>query len=150
MAQTLVELFLHVVFSTKNRSNLIHPKIEVELHRYMAGIVANLDSRCLAINGTENHVHLLVSLGKTIAPSDLVRETKKGSTSWLKQQDAVRRGFHWQDGYGAFSVGRSDLPAVRRYIASQKEHHRRVSFEEEFVALLDETGLVYDERYLWG
>ena len=149
MAWTLIEMYLHVVFSTKDRSNLIHPEIEAGLHHSMAGIVANLDSRCLAINGTENHVHSLVSLGKSVALSDLVREVKKGSTTWLKREGAVSRAFHWQDGYGGFSVGRTDLPSVRRYIASQKEHHRRVSYEEEFVALLDEHGIAYDERYLW-
>jgi REP element-mobilizing transposase RayT len=150
MANTLIEFYVHLVFSTKNRGNLIHPEIEAELHRYMAGIVRNLDSRCLAINGTENHVHLLVSVGKSVAVSDLVRETKKGSTSWLKRQDAVSRGFHWQDGYGAFSVGRSDLDAVKRYIANQKEHHRRVTYEQEFVSLLRENGIDYDEQYLFG
>jgi putative transposase len=149
MARTLIEVYLHVVFSTKDRSNLIQPEVEARLHRYMAGIVANLGSRCLAINGTENHVHTLVSLGKSVALSDLVREVKKGSTTWLKREDAVSRAFHWQDGYGGFSVGRSDLATVRRYIASQKEHHRRVSYEEEFVALLDENGIAYDPRYLW-
>lgn len=149
MAQTLIEVYLHIVFSTKSRCNLIHPEIEAELHRYMTGIAANLGSRCLAINGTENHIHTLVSLGKRITLSDLVREVKKGSTTWLKRQDAVARGFHWQDGYGGFSIGRSDIAGVRRYIASQKEHHRRVSYEEEFVALLEENGIEYDERYLW-
>ena len=150
MANTLFEFYMHLVFSTKNRGNLIHPEIEAELHRYMAGIVRNLDSRCLAINGTENHVHLLVSIGKSVAVSDLVRETKKGSTSWVKRRGVVRGNFHWQDGYGAFSVGRSDLDAVKRYIANQKEHHRRVTYEEEFVSLLRENGIDYDERYLWG
>ena len=149
MANTLFEFYMHLVFSTKNRGNLIHPEIEAELHRYIAGIVRNLDSRCLAINGTENHVHLLVSIGKSIAPSDLIRETKKGSTSWVKRRGVVRGDFHWQDGYGAFSVGRSDLPAVKQYIAGQKEHHRRVTYEEEFVGLLNEHGIDYDERYLW-
>ena len=149
MARTLIEIYLHIVFSTKDRANIIHPEIEAELHRYMAGIVANLDSRCFAINGTENHVHTLVSLGKRVALSDIVREVKKGSTVWLKREGAVSRAFNWQDGYGGFSVGRSDVPAVRRYIAAQKEHHRRVSYEEEFVALLDENGIAYDERYLW-
>jgi len=149
MARTLIEIYLHIVFSTKDRANIIHPEIEAELHRYMAGIVANLDSRCFAINGTENHIHTLVSLGKTMALSDLVREVKKGSTSWLKRQGAVSRAFSWQDGYGGFSVGRSDLPAVRQYIAAQKEHHRRVSYEEEFVTLLNEHAIAYDERYLW-
>jgi REP element-mobilizing transposase RayT len=149
MARTLIEIYLHIVFSTKHRANIIHPEIETELHRYMAGIVANLDSRCLAVNGTENHVHTLVSLGKTLATGNLVREVKKGSTSWLKRQEAVSRDFSWQDGYGGFSVGRSELPAVRRYIAAQKGHHRRVSYDEEFVALLDEHGVAYDERFLW-
>ena len=87
----------------------------------------SLDSRRIAVNGTENHVHTLVSLGKTMAISNLVREVKKGSTSWLRRQEAVTKDFSWQDGYGGFSVGRSELPAVRRYIAAQKEHHRRVS-----------------------
>ena len=149
MARTLIELYLHLVFSTKHRANIIQPEIESELHRYMAGIVANLESRCLAVNGTENHVHTLVSLGKTMAISNLVRELKKGSTWWLKRQGAVSRNFSWQDGYGGFSVGRSELPAVRLYIAAQKDHHRRVSYEEEFVALLDEHGVTYDARYLW-
>src|SRR3954462_15300948 len=123
MARTLIEIYLHIVFSTKDRANSIHPEIEAELHRYMAGIVAHLDSRCLAINGTQNHLHTLVSLGKTLAPSDLVREVKKGSSSWLNRQGAVSRTFGWQDGYGGFSVGRSGLPAVREYIAAQKAHH---------------------------
>ena len=149
MARTLIELYIHIVFSTQNRLNLVHPEIEAELYRYVPGTVANLDSRCLAVNGTQNHIHLLVSPGKTIALSNLVREIKKGSTSWLKREGGVRRGFHWQDGYGGFSVGRSGLPTVRNYIASQKEHHRRASYEEEFIALLEESGITYDERYLW-
>jgi REP element-mobilizing transposase RayT len=149
MARTLIEVYLHIVFSTKHRANIIHPEIEAELHRYITGIIANLDSRCIAVNGTENHVHTLVSLGKTMATSSLVREVKKGSTSWLKRQEAVSRDFSWQDGYGGFSVGRSELPAVHRYIAAQKEHHRRVTYEEEFVSLLDEHGVAYDDRYLW-
>ena len=149
MARTLIEVYLHIVFSTKNRANIIHPEIEADLHSYIAGIIANLDSMCIAVNGTENHVHTLVSLGKTMATSNLVREVKKGSTAWLKRQEAVSRDFSWQDGYGGFSVGRSELPAVRRYIAAQKEHHRSVSYDEEFVALLDEHGVAYDARYLW-
>ena len=137
------------MFSTKHRANIIHPEIEADLHRYIACIIANLDSRCIAVNGTENHVHTLFSLGKTMATSNLVREVKKGSTSWLKRQGAVTRDFSWQDGYGGFSVGRSELPAVRRYIAAQKEHHRRMSYDEEFVALLEEHGVAYDTRHLW-
>ena len=149
MARTLIEVYLHIVFSTKHRANIIHPEIEAELQRYIAGIIGNLDSRCIAVNGTENHVRTLVSVGKTMAISNLVREVKKGSTSWLRRHEAVTRDFSWQDGYGRFSVGRSELPAVCCYIAALKEHHRRVTYVEEFVSLLDEHGVAYDARYLW-
>ena len=148
MARTLIEVYLHIVFSTKHRANIIHPEIEADLHRYIAA------SSRTSIPGASpstapRTTFTLVSLGKTMAISSLVREVKKGSTSWLKRQEAVSRDFSWQDGYGGFSVGRSELPAVRRYIAAQKEHHRRVSYDEEFVSLLDEHGIAYDARYLW-
>ncbi len=149
MARTLIEIYTHIVFSTKGRANTIHLEIEAELHRIIAGIIANLNSRCLTVNGTENHVHTLVSLGKTTALSNLVREVKKGSTIWLKRQGAVSRAFNWQDGYGGFSVGKSDLLAVKKYIADQKQHHQRISYEEEFISLLEDNGVAYDARYLW-
>jgi len=149
MARTLIEIYTHIVFSTKGRANTIHLEIEAELHRFIAGIIANLDSRCLTVNGTENHVHTLVSLGKTTALSNLVREVKKGSTTWLKRQGAVSRAFNWQDGYAGFSVGKSDLLAVKKYIADQKQHHQRISYEEEFISLLEDNGVAYDARYLW-
>ena len=150
MTQTLVELLTHIVFSTKHRKRLIHPEIEPGLHRYMCGIADNLRSRCLAINGVEDHLHLLVSLSKTIALSDLVRELKVSSTKWVKAQGRNDlRLFGWQDGYGAFAVCKREAPAVINYIARQKEHHGRMSFEDEYRALVRKAGLEFDERYLF-
>ncbi len=150
MAQTLVCLDVHVVFSTKHRANLISPEVEPALFPYVVGIVANLGSKCLAINGTENHVHLLVSLAKTHALCDLVREVKKGSSQWMNETRSARGHFGWQDGYGAFAVSRSNVPAVERYIAAQKARHRRMSFEDEYRALLTKSAVEFDERYCWG
>ena len=148
MAHTLVDLLVHVVFSTKHRLDLITPEIEPTLHRYMSGTIRGLGSRCLALNGIENHVHLLISLSKAAALSDLVRDLKKASSHWMNDNGAA--GFLWQEGYGAFSVSPSNVPAVKRYIASQKQRHGRMSYEDEYVALLKRNGLDYDERFLWG
>jgi REP-associated tyrosine transposase len=150
MAQTLVNVMVHVVFSTKERRNLILPDLEPHLHAYLGGILRELHSPGLAINGTENHVHLLVAQSKTIALADLIRELKKGSSKWIKTQRAALRSFDWQDGYAAFSIGPSGVEATKRYIAGQKEHHRRRTFQEELVAFLKKYEVDYDERYIWS
>ena len=143
---TLIEVYPHIVFSTKHRANIIHPEIEAELHRYIAGIVTNLDSPCIAVSGTEDHVHTLVSLGTTMAISNLIREVKKGSTSWLKRPRRSRRT----------SAGRTDTEGSPWGDRScppcgvTSRHHLRMSNDVEFVALLDEHGVAYDARYLWG
>ena len=149
MAQTLVSLMVHVIFSTKNRLNLITPEIEPELFPYMAGILKNHDSRCLAINGTPNHVHLLVSQSKNIALSRLIGEMKKSSSKWIKTKGPALKHFAWQDGYGAFSIGQSNVAALKRYISQQKEKHKTKTFEVEFIEFLKKYGLDYDERYIW-
>lgn len=149
MAQTLVSLLMHVVFSTKRRASLIIPDIEPELFAYIAGILHNHESRALAINGTANHVHILVSLSKKIALSPLMGELKKRSSLWIKTKGSTFRNFHWQDGYGAFSIGESSVPALKRYIAQQKEKHRALTFEAEYIRLLKKYGAAYDEQYLW-
>ena len=120
MSQTLVSLLVHVVFSTKNRVEIIRPETEEELYPYMSGILRNNGSPCLAINGTANHVHMLVSLSKTIALADLMEDLKKDSSKWIKTQGARYRNFHWQDGYAGFSIGRSGVAQVKKYIAGQK------------------------------
>lgn len=150
MAQTLVSLMAHVVFSTKNREPLITPEIEPELFAYVGGILKNNESRLLDAGGTADHVHLLISQSKNIALSFLMKDVKKDSSSWIKTKGREFRHFHWQDGYGAFSIGKSDIPDLKRYIGQQKEHHAKHSFEEELIQFLKDYGIEYDERYLWN
>ncbi len=149
MAQTLTSLLVHIVFSTKHRADLITPEIEPELYPYLGGIAANHQSPLLVAGGTANHVHLLVSLSKNIALKDLLQNLKQDSSKWLKTKGREFAGFHWQDGYGAFSLGQSQVPHVRAYLAKQKIHHQQVKFEDELIELLQQYGVEYDERYLW-
>ncbi|MGH9940923.1 MAG: IS200/IS605 family transposase [Pyrinomonadaceae bacterium] len=150
MAQTLVSLLVHIVFSTKHREDLITPSVESHLYAYLGGIAKEQQGRLLAAGGITNHVHLLVSQSKTVALSDLLEEMKKSCSKWIKTQGPEFGRFHWQDGYGAFTIGASQVPAVRAYLARQKEHHRTQSFQDEFIALLGKYGVEYDERYLWN
>lgn len=150
MAQTLTSLLVHIIFSTKYRQQIITPDIEPDLFAYIGGILRNNNSRLLTAGGTADHVHLLVSQSKTISLSELVMDVKKDSSSWLKTQDRRFRNFHWQDGYGGFSVGMSEVPRLKQYIAKQKEHHRKVTFQEELLQFLKEYEIEYDERYLWN
>ena len=150
MAQTLVSLMVHVIFSTKNRAPVIRPEIEPELFAYIGGILKNNESRLLDAGGTADHVHLLISQSKNAAISSLMKDVKKDSSSWIKTKGNGFRNFHWQDGYGAFSIGQSNVDEVKRYIARQKEHHRKRSFQEELIQFLEEYGIEYDERYLWN
>lgn len=150
MAQTLVSLMVHVIFSTKNREPFLTPEIEPELFAYMGGILKNHESRLLDAGGIADHVHLLISQSKNIALSALMKDVKKDSSSWLKTKGRSFRNFHWQDGYGGFSIGKSQIQDLKEYIANQKEHHRRRSFQEELIQFLDAYGIEYDERYLWN
>jgi REP element-mobilizing transposase RayT len=150
MAQTLVSLLEHVIFSTKNREPLITPNIEPELFAYIGGILKNNESRLLDAGGTFDHVHLLISQSKNIALSSLMKDVKKDSSSWVKTKGSEFRNFHWQDGYAGFSVGRPTVPGLKQYLANQKEHHRKRTFQEELMQFLDEYGVEYDARYLWN
>ena len=149
MAQTLVSLMVHVIFSTKNREPFITPEIEPELFAYMGGILKNHESRLLDAGGTADHVHLLVSQSKNMSISSLMKDVKKDSSLWIKTKGSECRNFHWQDGYGAFSIAKSDIRELKKYIAGQKEHHRKRTFKEELIDVLEEYGIAYDERYLW-
>lgn len=149
MAQTLTSLLVHIIFSTKNRVGLITPEVEPDLFAYIGGILKNNESRLLDAGGTSDHVHLLVSQSKNIALSALLQEIKQGSSSWIKSQGDAFGNFHWQDGYAGFSIGQSEVSTLKRYIAGQKEHHRKQSFQEELIQFFEEYGLAYDERYLW-
>jgi REP-associated tyrosine transposase len=149
MAQTLTRLLTHIVFSTKDRRPWIRTEIESELYRYTRGTLSNLHSPCIEVNGTEDHLHFLTSQDKNISVSQLLCEVKKSSSKWIKTRGRELRDFQWQDGYAAFSVNESHLERVRRYLARQKQHHRRMSFQEELLQLLTKHRVQYDQRYLW-
>ncbi len=149
MAQTLTSLLVHIVFSTKHRADLITPEVEPKLFAYIGGILNNEKSVLLASGGTMNHIHLLVSQSKNVALSDLVKEIKQSSSKWIKTQGQEFANFHWQDGYGAFTIGKSQVEALRNYLARQKVHHQKQSFEDELREVSKSYEVEYDERYLW-
>ncbi len=147
MAQTMVEILVHVIFSTKNRENLIKPEIETELFAYIGGVLRKHESVLLSANGTENHIHLLILQSKKIALSDMIREVKKASSLWIKTKDEAFNNFNWQGGFGAFSVSKLQIETVKKYIAKQKEHHKKQTFDEEYRGFLERYSLEFDERY---
>ncbi|QKK09606.1 MAG: IS200/IS605 family transposase [Planctomycetota bacterium] len=148
MATTYVSILLHVIFSTKLRAPLITPSIEPDLHAYIGGVCKSNSCVLLAANGTTDHVHLLISLGKTVSISELMLQVKRDSSTWIKSQGQEFAGFRWQEGYGAFSIGQSQVDAVRRYIAGQKEHHKTVPFRDELIEFLRRYEIPFEERYL--
>ncbi len=149
MSQSLARLLTHLVFSTKSRERLIHDGIRDELHRYSAAILADIDSPAILINSVEDHVHVLLALSKNHALKDVVEKVKKETSKWIKRRDRGLANFYWQAGYGAFSVSQSNVPDVTRYIAGQREHHRKTSFQDELRALLVRHKVEFDERYVW-
>jgi len=149
MSQSLAQILVHVIFSTKDRLPLIGPAIEPHLHAYLGGICRGQSSPALAIGGTANHMHLLVSLDKTLAVSGLLMAVKKDSSKWIKTRGPEFADFHWQNGYGVFSIGESQRDAVTAYIERQKERHKTLTFEDELVALAERYGVSYNPRYLW-
>jgi len=149
MPQSFACLNCHIAFSTKNREPLILPDLAPRLYEYVGGTARNTGNVLMAAGGTADHVHLLVSLGKNSSAADVVRDLKANSSRWFDETCANLSGFAWQSGYGAFAVSYSNLSEVRRYIANQQEHHRAVTFKEEFLALLKRHNLEYDERYVW-
>jgi REP element-mobilizing transposase RayT len=148
MPSTHLSLQVHVVFSTRERQPWIEQGWRDRLHAYLGGAIRTLGGVPLAVGGTGDHVHLLVGLRATHRLSDVLREIKVTSSKWVHETTGVR-GFSWQDGYGAFSVSPGQADEVRKYIASQEEHHRRKTFQEEYLEFLKRNGVEYDERYLW-
>ncbi|MBS1709153.1 MAG: transposase [Armatimonadetes bacterium] len=141
---TYLSLFVHLVFATKGRVDVIRPEWRSDFHGYIGGTLRGLSAVPLAVGGVGDHVHALVGIRAAVTVADLVRETKKASTTWARQHYS---GFAWQEGYGAFSVSRGDTDAVIAYILGQEEHHRRVSSSDELRALLAEFGVSFDERF---
>jgi putative transposase len=150
MPQSLAQIYLHLVFSTKERRPFLQRKeLREDTHAYLAGTCKGLASPCLIVGGVEDHVHVLCRLSRTHSVAELVKELKRSSSIWIKGKVPQLEAFHWQDGYGAFSVSPSHVEALKRYIANQEAHHRRESFQEEFRRLLNKYGVEYDERYVW-
>src|SRR5436309_10700974 len=149
MPQSLASVYLHIVFSAKNRAPFITPEIAARLYPYLAATALGNGTKALDVGGMPDHVHLLLSFGRGEAIADVVKTLKAGSSRWVHDTFPDLREFAWQNGYGAFSVGYRELPAVRAYIAGQEEHHRKTSFQDEYRGLLRAHGLEWDERYLW-
>ena len=150
MAQSLAKILVHTVFSTKDRRPFLRKReLREELHRYLGGILANLDCQPIIIGGVEDHVHMLCALARACEPATMVKEVKRGSSIWIKTKGENMADFAWQNGYGAFSVGFSQIASVRSYIARQQEHHRKISFQDEFRQLLRRYEIEFDERYVW-
>ena len=147
MSSTHLSLHYHLVFGTKDHQPLITPVWRDTMHAYLGGVIRTLDGVPEAVGGVADHVHLLVGLRATHTLADVLRETKSVSSAWVHEEIGVS-SFAWQEGYGAFTVSASQLENVRAYIQQQEEHHRTRTFREEYLALLQRSGVVFDERYL--
>ena len=148
MSQSFSKIYCHIVFHTKNNMQFIREDIGDELYAYLGGVLRNCKAISFQIGGTSDHIHILCTLPRTMAPADLAEELKKSTSKWMKTKGSNYRDFYWQEGYGAFSVGWSQVDTVKSYIRDQKVHHSRVSFIDEYKKLFEENGIVYDERYL--
>ena len=149
MPQSLSKVIIHLVFSTKERTEWIDTTIQPKLHAYLATTARDQGWECYRVGGVEDHVHLALRQPRTGTLSDFVGHIKRTSTVWLQKQDNRFQEFHWQNGYGAFSVSASQLDALIGYIQNQREHHRKQTFQEEFRVLLGKYGIEYDESYVW-
>jgi REP element-mobilizing transposase RayT len=149
MPQSLSKIILHIVFSTKNRMNMIHPDIIAKLHTYLAEACRSHGSEAYRVGGIENHIHIACRLPRTLTVGKLLEEIKKSLSAWIKNQEPKCKEFAWQTGYGAFSLGQSQIDSLIRYISRQKEHHQKKSFKEELLELVRKYKIEYNEQYLW-
>ena len=150
MSQSLTQIYLHLVFSTKHRRPLLRDdELRTEMHKYLGGACRDLKCPSLLVGGTEDHVHILCRLSRQMSVSKLLAEIKRESSKWVKTKNAKLSDFHWQDGYGAFSISPSHVDTLKHYIANQAEHHRQESFQDELRRLLKKYEIEYDERYVW-
>ena len=150
MSHTYTSILAHVVFSTQDRRPLIDPSLAERLHPYLGGIARENGFKTLGIGGVADHIHLLLSLPGATPIAKAVQFLKGDSSKWIHDTMKGRREFAWQDGYGAFSIGMSQIDDTLRYIANQAEHHRQTTFQDEYRAFLTRHGIDIDERYVWG
>lgn len=149
MSGTFSQIYIQVVFAVKSRKALIESSWEERLYQYMTGIIRNKGQKLLAINGTANHIHIFIGMKPSCCVSDLVREVKKASNEFVKENKFSKFKFGWQEGYGAFSYGHSQIDAVIKYVLNQKEHHKKQSFKEEYIQFLKKFNVEYNDKYLF-
>lgn len=149
MSQSLNKIYIHIIFSTKNREDILPQQDLNEIHSYIGGIINHNLCKSIIVGGTPNHVHILCELASTVSISMLLQETKRSSSKWMKNRYPQKQYFAWQNGYAAFSVSQSKLDAVRNYIQNQQEHHTKKSFREELLEFLKSYQVEYKEEYLW-
>ena len=150
MAHSYASCLIHYVFSTNNRRNTLSGNVRERLWPYLGGIARENGMKALAVGGTDNHAHMLVSLPTTLAIAKAIQLLKGGSSKWVHDTFPTHRDFAWQEGYGAFSIAVSGVPDTVAYINNQEEHHRTKTFEDEYVAFLVKHGIEFDNRYVWG
>lgn len=149
MANTYTQLYIQFVFAVQNRQSLIRPEWEEELYKYMTGIIQNKSHKMIAINGMPDHLHMFIGFQPVDHMSELIKVVKGESSQWIREKGLVNGKFNWQAGYGAFSYSRSHIDRVYHYIQSQKEHHRKKTFREEYIELLEKFDVDYDEQYIF-
>jgi putative transposase len=150
VANTYTSLHYHLLFSTKNRHPWIVPEIEDRVWSFIGGIARKHKMTALQVGGVEDHIHALVTAPPTIAPFQIAQFLKGGASEWIHREFPLLKKFSWQDGYAALTVSKSNIPAVIKYIQNQRKHHRKKTFQEEYLGFLRANGIEYDERYLWG
>jgi len=149
MPQSLSQVIIHIIFSTKNREPSIDRDLRPRLHGYLATVGRDKGSEVYRVGGVADHVHILATLSRTVSQAELLEEIKKHSSRWVKEIDSKYAGFAWQRGYGAFSIGRDECDEKIQYIDGQEDHHRTVTFQEEYRDFLKKHGIEFDERYVW-
>ena len=149
MPQSLTKLYVHLIFSTKNRKPWMADEIRPRVHAYLATVIRSLDSPYVVVGGTADHVHILFDMGKMHAPVEFVEQVKRESSKFVKTLGRAYRGCYWQRGYGMFSVGPTHLKDAETYVRNQEKHHRKKTFQDEFREFLKRYAIEYDERYVW-
>lgn len=149
MANTYTQIYIQVVFAVQGRQNLIRPEFKDELYKYIAGIIRNHGQKLLVINGMADHIHLLLGLKPNIALSDLVREIKANSSKFINEKGWIKGRFNWQEGFGAFSYGHSQLDTIIGYIQTQEKHHQEQTFKDEYLSLLQKFDIAFEEKYVF-
>jgi REP element-mobilizing transposase RayT len=149
MANTYSQILIHVVFTVKGRSNLIEKKWRNDIHRYISGIITSKGQKSIIVNGVADHVHCFIGLNPSMCLSELIRDVKNNSSKYINEKKIIKGKFQWQEGFGAFSYATSQIKNVYNYILNQEEHHKKTSFKEEYLTLLENYEVDYEEKYLF-